>query len=260
MLEVELGPLTVGLEEAALRAIVRLPRGGRLLSSRSAGLEAHVTGALGSAGMLAVTAAAAVAWATGWQPSATFDGALCAAAVAGGGVSLAAVLRAVDRTAGALTQPGDVVGRRATSLLRRMKRIAALVRRGRVSPGRAAALRRAIASSADPDLDAWIPRDVIGRAELLLARLVAATAGPGPFSPSTRREVHALLEAAAIDLDDAGPAEEDLAALGRAAIPSPRGPRVGWSSRRRFPAPCAIEDAWAEAAAASAAPRFSRQG
>ncbi len=244
MLEVELGPLTVGLEEAALRAIVRLPRGGRLLSSRSAGLEAHVTGALGSAGMLAVTAAAAVAGATGWQPSATFDGALCAAA----------------RTAGALTQPGDVVGRRATSLLRRMKRIAALVRRGRVSPGRAAALRRAIASSADPDLDAWIPRDVIGRAELLLARLVAATAGPGPFSPSTRREVHALLEAAAIDLDDAGPAEEDLAALGRAAIPSPRGPRVGWSSRRRFPAPCAIEDAWAEAAAASAAPRFSRQG
>src|ERR1700679_3922725 len=73
VLEVELGPLTVGLEEAACRAIVRLPRGGRVLSSRSGGLAAHVTGAIGSAGVLAVSAAAAMAWATGWHPSAMID-------------------------------------------------------------------------------------------------------------------------------------------------------------------------------------------
>src|SRR5580700_9186083 len=98
VLEVELGPLTVGLEDAALRAIVRLPRGGRVVSSRAGGLTAHVTGALGSAGVLAVSAAAAVAWATGWHPSVMSDVAACAVAVVGGGMSLAAVLRAFDRT------------------------------------------------------------------------------------------------------------------------------------------------------------------
>jgi hypothetical protein len=248
--DVELGPPTVGLEDAALRAIVRLPRGGRLLSARS-GMAAHVTGALGSAGVLAVSAAAAVSWATGWQPSATF----CAAAVVSGGISLAAVLRAFDRTAGALTRPGDVVGRRAAALLRRMMRIAALVRHGRVSPGRAAALRRAIAAAADPDLDAWIPRDVVGRAELLLARLLAAAAGPGLFSESARREVHWLLEAAARDLDDAAPAEADLAALARAPF---RRPRARFAERHER-GHDSLREALAEAEA-SASPRLWRQG
>ena len=212
--QVELGPLDVGLEHAAARAMKRLPQGGRLRAARSTSGVSYVVGAVGSAGVLAVIAAALVAWSTGWQPWGLGDLALCAIAVGLGGVSLAAVLCAVDRTAGVLTCRGDLVGRKARGVLRRMARLAVISRRGPVEPGRAAALRRALAAASDPELLPWIPGDVRGRAELLLARLVAAGGGASwPAMPPSRREVRVLLASAAAHLDDAAPAEADLAVV-----------------------------------------------
>ncbi len=218
--QVELGPLDVGLELAAAHAMKRLPQGGRLRTARSgsgagSGIS-YVVGALGSAGVLAVAATALVAWSTGWQPWSAGDLALCALAVGLGGVSLAAVLCAVDRTAGVLTCRGDLVGRKARGVLRRMARLAVITRRGRFEPGHAAALRRALAAAADPELLPWIPGDVRGRAELLLARLVAAGGGASwPAAVPSRREVRVLLTSAAAHLDDTAPAEADLAVMDR---------------------------------------------
>lgn len=223
---VELGPLDVGLEHAAARAMRRLPLGGRLRARHAAPGIAYLVGALGSAGVLAVVATGLVAWSTGWQPWGVADLARCLLAVVIGGGSLAAVLCAVDRTAGALSFRGDLVGRKARGVLRRMARLAVVARRGDDARGRATALRRALAASSDPELLPWIPADVRGRAELLLARLVAASGGVAwPVAASSRREVRALLAAAAAHLDDAAPAEADLAVVDRVPLRVARLPR-----------------------------------
>lgn len=217
---IELGPLDVGLPNAATRAIAALPRGGRVLVVRRKATgrrSSHTLGAVGSAGVLAFVIAAAAAWATGWRPANVLELALLAVGIVIGGASLAAVLSALDRDVSAATRRGEVVGREATLILRRLTRIALLVRRGRMVPGGEGALRRAIAQAADPDVARWIPRDVRGRAELLLARTIAATGGRR-ITPAARAEVRDLLRAAAEHLDQPAPAEADLAVLDRASL------------------------------------------
>jgi hypothetical protein len=168
-----------------------------------------------------------------------------------GGLSLAAVFRAVDRTAGAFARRGELVGRKARAVLRRLARLEAQARRGRVDPGRTFALRRALASTADPEIAPWFPADVRGRAELLLAREIAAAGGPAwPARAAARREVRALLTSAIQHLDDATPARADLAALARA--PARR------AERGRFAA--APEELAEEDAAASAEAAGERKG
>lgn len=222
---IELGPLSVGLEATAARAIARLPRGGRVVAARARGLASHTAGALGSAGLLAFTAGALVVWATRWHPVTAADLVACAAAIAGGGLSLAAVMRAADRAPGPLTRPGDQVGQRARRILRRMARLAEQMA-SRPSPGRAAALRRAIDEATDPELGRWIPPDVIGRAELLLARSIATLAGPRwDLGPACRYAVASLLRCAAGRLADPAPAEADLAAMDRSPAPRAGGHR-----------------------------------
>ncbi len=223
----ELGPPEVGLAVAATRATTRLPRGGRLVAAPPAPGDARRSGALGSAGVLLVFTVALVAWSTGWQPASITELAATVPVVAFGGLSLAVVLSAVDRmgqgrgrrsaqsAAGALVVRGEVVGRKARDLLRLLARIETHARRRRPDPGRASALRRALATAAGPDIVPWIPADVRGRAELLLAREIAATGGPSwQARRGARREVRALLAAAAEHLDDGAPARADLAALG----------------------------------------------
>jgi hypothetical protein len=211
---VELGPLQVGLELAANRAATRLPSGGRLVAARSDRGTAHNTGALGSAGLLLVCVTALIAWGTGWQPASIADLAASAPVVVFGGLSLAAVFRAKDGAMGAFVRPGEVVGRKARAVLRRLARLEVHARRGLVDPGRISALRSALASASDPEIAPWIPGDVCGRAELLLAREIAATSGPAwRARAAARLDVRALLAAAAEHLDDDTPARADLAAM-----------------------------------------------
>jgi len=225
--EVELGPLEVGLEVAVTRATARLPSGGRLVAGPPVPSAARRSGALGSAGLLLVGATALVAWSTGWQPGSIAELAASVPVVVFGGLSLAAVFSAVDRlghrggsrspqsSTGALVVRGELVSRRARAVLRRLARIEAQARRGRADPSRAAALRRALAAAAAADIVPWIPADVRGRAELLLAREIAATGGCSwRARTAARGEVRALLAAAAEHLDDGAPARADLAALG----------------------------------------------
>ena len=216
--EVELGPLDVGLPEAAARAIACLPRGGRVIAARAKTARRgslHVVGAFGTAGLLAFVIASAAAWATGWRPASALDLAVVAAAIVLGGASLAAVLAALDRGSVPISRRGDVVGAEAQAILRRMTRLALLLRRGRMVHGTAGALRRAIDAAADPELARWISCDLRGRAELLLARALAATSRRR-ISPAARRDIRELLGAAAEHLDQPGPAHADLAALDRA--------------------------------------------
>jgi hypothetical protein len=224
--EVELGPLEVGLEHAAVRAMARLPRGGRVVAGRVWHGASPAVGAFGSAGLVLFACVAAAAWSLGWQPASLGDLALAGAAILLGGASLAAVLSALDRTVGTISRRGDLVGRRAGGVLRRFARLAAVIRRGGVNPGRAAALRRALAAGSDPDLLPWIPADVRGRAALLLARVVAVTSGPAWPALSAGREVRALLTTAASQLDAPGPAQADLAAMNRVPMRIARPTRI----------------------------------
>jgi hypothetical protein len=222
---VELGPLDVGLERAASRAMSRLPGGGRVRTARRPAPAFAVGGAVGWAGVAAFAACAITAFVTGWRPDGGADAALVGAAVLFGGASLGAVLGSRDHLAVPSVR-GDLVCARARPVLRRMVRLAALIRRGRLARDHAGALRRALAASADPDLAAWIPADVRGRAQLLLARLVAA--GQPSLPAHAHREVRTLLTAAASHLDDAAPAVADLATVDRhpGRLSRPEAPRA----------------------------------
>jgi hypothetical protein len=199
--------------------MVALPRGGRLISPSAAPVAAHTAGALGSVGLFGVTAIAFVAWTSGWHPASLSDVALCVAAVIVGGLSLAAVFRAMDRTARQLTRPGEVVGRGARRVLRRF---AWLSERAERAPDQldarfGAALRWALSAAAEPEIARWIPADVRGRGELLLARVETRRSGPGwARDEEQRARIRELLIAARGRLADPRPAEADLAALDQA--------------------------------------------
>ncbi|XXX77861.1 hypothetical protein WMF30_03675 [Sorangium sp. So ce134] len=250
---VELGPLEVGLGRAARRAMVGLiPSGGRLIAPdgyarlvqgkvgafRS---RAHAAGALGSLGLLLVAACGFVAATGGFRLHGAGATAATVALVIAGGLSLAAVLRALDAPRERLTVRGAVVGRAARRALRRALRLARYAARApeRFGPRRVTALRRTLSMLADPLIADWIPADVRGRAELLLARAIAASAGARwTRDASVRTEVRSLLLAAAEHLIEPTPARLDLLALAEhtEAVPSSREPR----RRQRQPAAARI--------------------
>ncbi|MEO7328794.1 MAG: hypothetical protein ABI193_09470, partial [Minicystis sp.] len=129
-----------------------------------------------------------------------------------------------------LTRPGKVVSRSARRLLQRLTKLAWQAARSpeRFGPRRIGALESTLAAAADPELERWIPADVRGRAELLLARAGAAAGGPvWADDPATRRRTRELLASAAGHLLDPEPAALDLAALDRAH----RGARVAPRAR-----------------------------
>jgi hypothetical protein len=233
--QVELGPLDVGLGAAATRAMIALPRGGRVIARSRAPIAAHTAGALGSVGLLGVSTAAFVAWTSRWHPSSLSDLGLCIAGVIAGGLSLATIFRATDRTDQQLTRSGEIIGRGARRILRRMARLA---ERTEQTPDHfgardVAALRRALSAAAEPEIARWIPAEVRGRAELLLARAETRLYGPGWAREDARREqVKRLLLAAAGRLADPRPAEADIAALDQAPAAGRRAPR----RRIRIPA------------------------
>ena len=275
----ELGAMEVGLAQAARRAMAGLPRGGRVVTARPSWGAVHVMGALGSGGLLAVVAAVFVGWTSlSLGPSAVFappspfapsaatvipsSGAelMVVLAVLVGGASLAAVLRAVDRGATHGTRSGEIVGRRAQRVLTRMARLARMAEAApeRFGRRRTAALKRTIEAAGDADLARWIPPDVRGRAELLLARATARAGGPRWLDDDARRdEVRALLAKAAERLDDGAPAATDLALIDGAPVSrraegraDPRHPAGRERVRLRIAdRPVELEEAEAEAAA-----------
>ncbi|WP_437577936.1 hypothetical protein [Sorangium sp. So ce887] len=268
---VELGPLEVGLGRAARRAMVGLiPSGGRLIApdgyarllqgERGSWRDrSHVAGALGSLGLLLVAACAFVAATGGWKLHGVGATAATVALVIAGGLSLAAVLRALDAPRERLTVRGAVVGTAARRALRRALRLARHAARApeRFGPRRVTALRRTLSMLADPLIADWIPADVRGRAELLLARAIAASAGARWTRDAiVRTEVRTLLLAAADHLFEPTPARLDLLVLAEHtdAAPTSREPprqqhepagariRRGTPSRHAPPDPVA-EDA-----------------
>jgi hypothetical protein len=212
----ELGPLAVGLTRAARRALIGvLPSGGRVLAPAQRG-GAHMTGALGSLGVVLVAGCALIARAGGWAPRTLGGTAAVLALVIAGGLSLAAVLRALDAPRERLTLRGDLVGRAARRALRRAARLGAHAERApeRFGARRVAALHKTLEMLADPAVCGWIPDDVRGRTELLLARALAAGAGARwSRDDRLRAEVRALLAAAAGHLAEPAPAEADLQVL-----------------------------------------------
>jgi hypothetical protein len=248
---VELGSLDVGLDAAAQKAMRSLPRGGRLLLLPVRQGSTHATGTLGSVGVFAFGLLAFVGWTTGWAPGSLVDLALGFGALVLGGLSLAAVLRASDREGARLTRPGKVVSRAAQRVLQRLSKLGWQAARSpeRFGHRRIGALERTLAAAADPELARWIPADVLGRAELLLARARAAAGGPSWAEDGTERaRARALLLAAASRLVDPDPAEADLAALEHAPLSTRNGARVATrASTRARVAPASDADAAIEA-------------
>lgn len=235
--EVTLGPLDVGLGRAARRAMIgMIPSGGRLVAPQRRAPHAFpgwgdsaftgaLVGALGSLGLLLVIAVAFVARAAGMTPGSAFGTLFFVALVLAGGYSLAVVLRAIDEPRARLALPGEVVGRAARRALRRVMRLSGHAARSpeRVSPRRVAALRRTLDMLTDPLVADWIPADVRGRTELLLARAMAASGG-ARWARDARLliEVRSLLAAAAAHLSEPGPARSDLLTLDEIGGPGER--------------------------------------
>lgn len=251
---IELGPLEVGLGRAARRAMAGLiPSGGRLIAPDGYARilhgeggpwrgRSHAAGALGSLGLVLVAGCAFVAATGGWELRGAGATAATVALVIAGGLSLAAVLHAIDAPRERLTVRGAVVGRAARRALRRALRLARHAARApeRFGPRRVTALRRTLAMLADPLIADWIPADVRGRAELLLARAIAASVGARwARDAGVRAEVRGLLLAAADHLSEPTPARLDLLVLAEhteAASTSraPRRPREPPAAQRRF--------------------------
>jgi hypothetical protein len=140
-----------------------------------------------------------------------------------------------------------VVGRAARRALRNALRLSRLAARApeRFGPRHVAALRRTVAMLADPLVVAWIPADVRGRAELLLARAIASSGGARwAHDAQICAEIRGLLLAAADHLVEPAPAEQDLRALADRAIAAavahrapqpPQGGRIAARVRRGAP-------------------------
>jgi hypothetical protein len=240
--KVELGPLSVGLGRATARVLAaRLPSGGRLVKQGAVLRDPHERGALGCIGFVMAAIAAFVALTTGWLPRTHMDIALVAAVVIVAGASLAAVITALDRVRAPVTYEGEVVGRAARRIVRRIARIAALAENdgAHLGPRHVAALRRALSAAADPALSSWIPEDVRGRTELLLARAIAREAGTHfPRDAAVAAEVRSLLVRAADHLEDPRGARLDVAALDASPVKA----RASQKPRRFAPLPLAAED------------------
>ncbi len=238
--KVELGPLSVGLRQAATRAMNRLPSGGRIVRQGSARRVTHTQGALGCTGLVLAAGAAFVAVTTGWLPRSHLEVAVVLATVIAAGACLAVVLQALDRARPLPTCEAEPVGHAARRVARRLARLAtcADADAARFGVRRIHALQRALSAAADPTLLPWIPDDVRGRGELLLARAIVAHARPGwTRDAAVRAEVRSLLVRARKHLDEPSAAEADLLALDGAPEPpeEARTTRGKGPLRRRFP-------------------------
>lgn len=231
---IELGPLEVGLGRAARRAMMgMIPSGGRLIAPELCGRgdaaprqrRSYTAGTLGSLGLLLVGACAFVAATGGFRLQSAGCTAITVALVIAGGLSLAAVLRTLDSPRERPTLRGDLVGRAARLALRRALRLACHAARSpeRFGPHRVAALRDTLDMLRAPLIADWIPVDVRGRAELLLARAIAASTGAcWARDASLRAEVRSLLLAAVDHLVEPAPARSDLLLLmGSNELPPP---------------------------------------
>lgn len=213
---VELGPLDVGLSAAAARAVAALPKGGRLIVPRRPRFAAHLAGTLGSTGLVGFAMWAAVARSSHWSPHTISDLGLGALAIILGGVSLAAVMLGLDRTTLPLTSSGEEVRRDARGVLDRFIDLAERAERTphELTLPDVVKLAFALASAETLERSPWIPDDVRGRGELLLARSLAAFAGHAWAADDARRDdVRARLISAAAKLADPTPAHDDLAVL-----------------------------------------------
>ncbi|MDI1436263.1 hypothetical protein [Polyangium sorediatum] len=220
--KLELGPLSVGLHQAASRAMKRLPSGGRLVRQGPTRRIAHTQGALGCTGLVLAASAAFIAITTGWLPQSHAEVAMVMVTVIVAGACLAAVLLALDRARPLPTCEAEPVGHAARLVAQRLARLATCATEdaARFGPRRIDALRRALAAAADPALATWIPDDVRGRAELLLARAIVAHARPGwTRDAAVRAEVRGLLVRATTHLDEPAVAAADLVRLDAAPLP-----------------------------------------
>ena len=213
---VELGSLDVGLSAATTRAVATLPTGGRLIVPRRPRFAAHLAGALGSTGLVGFLLWAIVARSSHWSPHTASDLGLGTLAIILGGGSLAAVMLGLDRNKRPLTRSGEEVRRDARGVLDRFLDVAERAERTphELTTPDLVKLARALASADTLERAPWISDDVRGRAELLLARSIAALAGHAWAANDARRDhVRALLTSAAAKLADPAPARADLAAL-----------------------------------------------
>ncbi|MDC0741218.1 hypothetical protein [Polyangium mundeleinium] len=220
--KLELGPLSVGLHQAASRAMKRLPSGGRIVRQGPTRRIAHTQGALGCTGLVLAASAAFIAITTGWLPQSHAEVAIVMVTVIVAGACLAAVLLALDRARPLPTCEAEPVGHAARLVAQRLARLATCAAEdtARFGPRRINALRRALSAAADPALATWIPDDVRGRAELLLARAIVAHARPGwTRDAAVRAEVRGLLVRAATHLDEPAVAAADLVRLDAAPLP-----------------------------------------
>ncbi|MDI1478621.1 hypothetical protein [Polyangium sp. y55x31] len=234
--KLELGPLSVGLHQAASRAMKHLPSGGRLVQRGPTRRIAHTQGALGCTGLVLAASAGFIALSTGWVPRSHAEVAMVMATVVVAGACLAAVLLALDRARPLPTCEAEPVRHAARLVAQRLSRLATCATddAARFGPRRINALRRALSAAADPALATWIPDDVRGRAELLLARAIVAQARPGwTRDAAVRVEVRRLLVRAAEHLDEPAVAEADLARLDAAPLP-PAEEAPGARGRRRL--------------------------
>ncbi|HVK64463.1 MAG TPA: hypothetical protein VM694_08315 [Polyangium sp.] len=220
--KLEFGPLSVGLHQAASRAMKRLPSGGRLVRQGPTRRIAHTQGALGCTGLVLAASAAFIAITTGWLPQSHAEVAMVMVTVIVAGACLATVLLALDRARPLPTCEAEPVGHAARLVAQRLARLATCAAEdaARFGPRRINALRRALSAAADPALATWIPDDVRGRAELLLARAIVAHARPGwTRDAAVRAEVRGLLVRAATHLDEPAVAAADLVRLDAAPLP-----------------------------------------
>ena len=220
--KLELGPLSVGLHQAASRAMKRLPSGGRIVRQGPTRRVAHTQGALGCTGLVLAASVAFIAVTTGWLPGSHLEVAMMIVTVIATGACLAAVLQALDQARPLPTCEAEPVGHAARLVAQRLARLSTCAAEdaARFGPRRINALRRALAAAADPTLLSWIPDDVRGRAELLLARAIVAQARPGwTRDAAVRAEVRSLLVRATEHLDEPGDAEADLVKLDAAPLP-----------------------------------------
>jgi len=254
--KVELGALSVGLGHAARRAMRGIPSGGRLVSQRPSPKRPHALGALGCTGLVLAATVAFVAITTGWLPKTNAGVALVMATVIVAGACLAAVMLALDRALPTTTREGQAVGHAARLVSRRLARLARCADEdaARFGTRRMNALRRAISAASDPAIVTWIPDDVRGRAELLLARAIVARATPAwTRDEAVRAEVRGLLLRAIEHLDVPSPAEADLAALEASPGPSRVASRGAWTAEAYD------AESEAEALAEAAEPRSSQR-